>query len=262
MLPVIIADADNTLWDTNGVFAGAQTTLLSGVERLAGRQAPQGDRLAFVRRFDQAIAALHHAHLRYPPGLLVRALVAGLRGEAPERAARHLVGGRPVAEDIPADAVDSLLAGYFDALARPPVLMPGVVEGLSAAAAVGVRVYVLTEGKADKVRGLLATLGLGEFVAGVTEATKDAQQFARLKRRYAPAPVAVIGDQPDRDIAPAREAGCVGVLVPGPFRAAWHQDADWSAADHVADSFSGAVGWLLGRRCGASTEVSPDRQLR
>jgi putative hydrolase of the HAD superfamily len=33
---IILADADNTLWDTDAVFAGAQSWLLEAVERATG----------------------------------------------------------------------------------------------------------------------------------------------------------------------------------------------------------------------------------
>jgi len=55
----------------------------------------------------------------------------------------------------------------------------------------------------------------------------------------------VIGDQPDRDIAPARAAGCRAVLVPSRFRPEWHDDAAWRNADRVSDTFDAAVEWVV-----------------
>lgn len=90
---VILADADNTLWDTDAVFAEAQLRLLEAVERTTGLSAPSGtdDRLAWVRRYDQAIATIHHRRFGYPPPLPVRALAMGLAGAPPADAASAVV---------------------------------------------------------------------------------------------------------------------------------------------------------------------------
>src|SRR5438874_137351 len=70
---VILADADNTLWDTDAVFAEAQIKLLSVVEQLTGLSCRNSQRLRYVRSYDQALASRHHLHLRYPPQMLVTA---------------------------------------------------------------------------------------------------------------------------------------------------------------------------------------------
>jgi putative hydrolase of the HAD superfamily len=79
----------------------------------------------------------------------------------------------------------------------------------------------------------------------VAEATKTVEQFDRQRRRFAPKPLCVVGDQPDWDIIPARAAGCKAVLVPSRFRPAWHDEAAWTTADHVAEGFEEAVAWIL-----------------
>ena len=50
---VVFIDADNTLWDTDGVYADAQLALLNELEDRLGVQFPELDRLAFVRSIDQ-----------------------------------------------------------------------------------------------------------------------------------------------------------------------------------------------------------------
>ena len=89
----VFVDADNTLWDTDQVFAGAQLAMLAETELALELKAPPQDRLAFVRAIDQAIAARHHAGLRYPPRLLVRALSHALQGYGSEAAARAAWSG-------------------------------------------------------------------------------------------------------------------------------------------------------------------------
>src|SRR4051812_6345456 len=85
----VFVDADNTLWDTDTVFAHAQLDLLAAVEDAAGISITATDRLAFIRELDQQLAERHHQGLRYPPRLLVRATAFALMGISPPRAARN-----------------------------------------------------------------------------------------------------------------------------------------------------------------------------
>lgn len=75
---VVFIDADNTLWDTNRVYADAQLSLLTDVERASGRRAKVDNRLGWLREIDQALAERHHAGLRYPPRLLAKAVALAL----------------------------------------------------------------------------------------------------------------------------------------------------------------------------------------
>jgi hypothetical protein len=56
----VFVDADNTLWDTDAVFASAQLELLAGVEELVGIGSVATDPLAFIREIDQQLAERHH----------------------------------------------------------------------------------------------------------------------------------------------------------------------------------------------------------
>src|SRR5271169_1609629 len=87
--PHIFTDADNTLWDTNGVFVEAQLAMLRELEMATGLSAPEAeDRgLEFLRHVDQNIAASHPERLRYPPVLLARGLLFALAGDSAGRAA-------------------------------------------------------------------------------------------------------------------------------------------------------------------------------
>lgn len=251
---VILADADNTLWDTDALFADAQLSLLQAVNPRFVASAPD-KALEHVRGYDQAIARIDHRHLRYPPSLLVHALSLGAEGQSAEQAAlavtRSAEGRR-----APEALVEETVARYLEMLSRQPALLPGVWEGLSAARAQSVDVWILTEGAAEKQRERAKHLGIATLIKGVSEAAKTREQFERQKRRFAPAQLYVIGDQPDRDIAPAREAGCIAVLVTGRFRPGWISEAEWSAADHVAETFDRAVAWVL---AGAETPQAMTR---
>jgi len=243
---VIVVDADNTLWDTNEVFARAQLRLLEEAEQATGRMCPATDRLEFVRSYDQAIALKHHLHLKYPAQLLVAAIGAGLCGTDPAIAAELAIRGRPLPHKLSEPQVSDLLAAYTQALTDTPALLPTVREALELARSRGVPVFVMTEGKLERQRRSLTVHGLAQFVSSIWEMPKTAAQFERLRQRFTQTEVVVIGDQLDRDIVPAHRAGCKTVLVPGRFRPRW-DDQDARVADHVASTLLEAVEWAAKR---------------
>jgi putative hydrolase of the HAD superfamily len=242
---IILTDADNTLWDTNAVFASAQLELLGEVEVATRTKCLEADRLAFVRRFDQALALAHYAHLKYPPSMLVSALALALNGTNPEVAAHAAIRGQAYSSGLDQAAVDNLVGRYFSSLHKIPELLPTVREGLMAARTAGLHVYVMTEGKVEKQRDILSQHSLDGLVAGIYEMAKNKVQFERLRQRFFPAEIVVIGDQPDRDVVPAREANCKAVLVPGPFRPNWHDAEQWKDANYIANTFKDGIDWII-----------------
>jgi len=243
---VLVVDADNTLWDTNEVFARAQLRLLEGAEQATGRMCPATDRLDFVRSYDQAIALKHHLHLSYPAQLLVAAIGAGLCGTDPAIAAELVIRGRSLPHKLSEPQVSDVLAAYSQALTDTPTLLSTVREALELARSREVAVFVMTEGKLERQRRSLTMHGLDHLVVSVWEMPKTAAQFERLRQRFTQAEVVVIGDQLDRDIVPAHRAGCKTVLVPGRFRPRW-DDQDARVADHVASTLLEAVEWAATR---------------
>lgn len=241
---VVLCDADNTLWDTDSVFAEAQNMLLNRVEALVGIENPASRRLEFVRQYDQALAVKHHLHFRYPPIMLVFALADGLLGTSPEAAAAAAMVGNRGAHTISIRRAEQLVADYLAALDQTPALLPGVKEGLRCARVAKLDVYVLTEGRVEMQRKILQRHGIESAFDGVLEITKTASQFRRLRERFASASVTVIGDQPDRDISPALSAGCSAVLIPSRFRPRWHTSDSWEGATYVASDFSDAITWI------------------
>jgi putative hydrolase of the HAD superfamily len=243
--PAILADADNTLWDTDAVYAAAQLDLLMAVQETVGLSAPavagSSSRLQFLRGYDQALAATDHRGFRYPASLLVRSLVLGLRGLSPDEAAAAAPTG--AGRTLAPDAIERLADRFAHALKKLPALLPTVRDGLRRAAIGGADVWVLTENDADLQRSRVLDHGLDGWIKGLAEVTKTSEQFSRQKRRFAPRTVIVIGDQPDRDVAPAQSAGCLAVLVPGRFRPISRTQAEDS--DHVAVNFLEAVEWAL-----------------
>lgn len=239
--PVILTDADNTLWDTDAVYASAQLAMLDEIERIAGTSAPTNDRLAWLREIDQAIASVHHRGLRYPPSLLAHALALAVEGSKAVDAAA--LAEQPRARLLQDDQGSAIADRFVTAIRMLPPLLPGVRTGLDIARTSGVDVWVLTEAHADLQRARIASLGLEHLVAGVSEVSKTIEQYGRQVRRFAPHPVYVFGDQPDRDIIPAAAAGCRTALIPSRFKPFWFQKE--TSADYVATSFAEAMTWAL-----------------
>jgi putative hydrolase of the HAD superfamily len=242
--PIVLSDADNTLWDTDLVFRKAQLWLLERVEKATGRVAVNDDRLEFVRQFDQAIATKHHAHLRYPPQILVAALAAGLASIPPEAAAEYAIAGRRSALAPPAETTNRLVNLYLADLKERAPLLPTVKDGLKLAKSLGISIHVLTEGTIDRQRELIEHHQIGEYIAGVVQIAKSAEQFLRVRKRYVNNDLIVIGDQEDRDIEPAVSAGCYAILVPGRFKPKWNATGKHSHASFVAANFIEAIGWI------------------
>jgi putative hydrolase of the HAD superfamily len=239
----IYTDADNTLWDTDSVYAKAQLALLQAAEAMSGVESLANTRLEFVRDYDQAIAARHHSRLRYPPQLLVRALREGLGGVSPESAAQHVLAQGAVLSEPETAALSS----YSQVLRGIPPLLPSVREGMALAHEHGFPIYVVSEGAIDTLRARLRAHAMDLHVSGTLSAAKSAELYERMKQRAAPNPAFMIGDQPDRDIRLASEAGLQAVLVQGRFRPRWIQTTDRTAAAAIADTFLEAIKWIIGR---------------
>jgi putative hydrolase of the HAD superfamily len=159
----VFVDADNTLWDTDSVFADAQQNMLKRVEAATNAATDADDRLAYIRAVDQAIAERHHARLRYPPKLLVRGLEAALAGLPTERAARA-AWRNSTPNRLPDDRVGEIEQAFFVDLSRVPKLRLGVLEGLEALRTANCLVLVVTEGLRAKVENTAKLLGLDGLV--------------------------------------------------------------------------------------------------
>ena len=201
---VVFIDADNTLWDTNRVYADAQLSLLTDVERASGRHAKVDNRLGWLREIDQALAERHHAGLRYPPRLLAKAVALALIGEGISSAARLAWSGGLRGVQLDEATADRIEIAFFDRLKVQPMLRDGVAQGLRALHEAGCEILVLTEGSREKVLSLIARYGLADLITRVIEAKKERRLFERvIALTRQPTMAFMIGDQFDRDIAPA-----------------------------------------------------------
>lgn len=234
----MFVDADNTLWDTDGVFAKAQLNLLGAIEDVTGRKCGEIDRLAFVRVTDQRLAERHHLGLRYPPRLLVNALAAVLHGEDCERAVdRTLTGSGVVYVDDKMAA--PVIESYFFDLSLLPVLRPGVEAGLLALRDAGCSVLIVTESARAKVARTAEQLGLSNCFSRIIEGVKRPDLYQRVLRLTKMSNHAfMIGDQLDRDIGPAKAAGLKTIYFPGGFRPRWTMKTDSVQPDYVVKTFA------------------------
>ncbi len=242
--PLVLVDADNTLWDTDGVFARAQLALLLAVENTVGRQVPMESRLDYVRSFDQALAEQHHLGLRYPPRLLIQAIALALQGlsqhEAVRRAWRDGSQSRLASETI-----SQIERTFFDMIASQPDLLPGVLAGLRDLAVTGATTVVLTEGSRKRVMRTIEHHDLSGYIDRVFEAPKTARMFERVRGLAGNGQtVYMIGDQLTRDIRPASEAGLKTIYVPGAFQPKWELQAGNVAAFQAA-TFDAAASLLI-----------------
>jgi putative hydrolase of the HAD superfamily len=72
----------------------------------------------------------------------------------------------------------------------------------------------------------------------IFEGPKNTDTFRRLARlRTSSLPAIVVGDQLDRDIAPAQNAGFVTIYFPGGFRPKWQAGYEKETPDYRIESF-------------------------
>lgn len=213
-----VSDADNTLWDTDAVYRSAQIELLTEVERKVGITTQCPDRLGYLRSVDQALAQLDHRGLRYPTTMLISALASNLRGVSINNSVKKALLGTLLINKSEAD----LIACHFEEAAnKMPPLRSGVKKGLELLRTIGAEVLILTEGPQDRINATLNEYGLTPLVGSILSAKKSSSLFKRLARVKPTAKRWSIGDQLDRDILPAIEAGFEAIYFPGGFKPNW-----------------------------------------
>jgi putative hydrolase of the HAD superfamily len=216
--PLLVTDADNTLWQTDEVFATAQLDLLQNVEEHYGLSVNAKDRLQFVREIDQALALRHPKRLMYPANLLVQTIVSIMEiGEVDSAINQVLQRERsdPKAESI---------ANTFTkrVLNEIPRLRDGVATSVLRLAESRIRIVVFTEGNLSRCERLLEEHRLSHYLSEVISGEKTAESYAVLRRRYqGPDQPLMVGDQIDRDIELSKIAGFRTVHFPGGFNPVW-----------------------------------------
>lgn len=240
---VVFVDADNTLWDTDGVFATAQLHLLETIEGFVDKSAQTTDRLSLVRRIDQDLAAAHHQGLRYPPSLLAVALAEVLLGKPVDQAVREALKSGARTTLLSADNLSSIEGNFFRDIKSPPPLLPGVRKSLEALQKLGLTILILTEGAHQRISHTARHHKLDGLFSRILEAPKTERLFRRVLRLTGNPRVAVmIGDQLKSDIRPAGLAGLTTIHIPGRFVPRWELDDRQTRPDFQIHAFSDVVG--------------------
>jgi putative hydrolase of the HAD superfamily len=248
----VFVDADNTLWDTDGVYAAAQLKLLAAVEDAIHVRAGAPDRLAYVRVLDQDLAQRHHAGLRYPAKLLAHALASGLQGQDAPTAVRRALLELDHGGALEAPAAEAATSEFFAALKALPPLRPGVEQGLRNLRDMRCLVIVVTEGAQARIASTANALGVTPYIDRLIEAPKQRRLYERVARlSHAPQPMFMVGDQLQRDIAPAKEAGLETIYFPGNFTPKWEPAEDLVRPDHRVTNFND-VAQIVADRLSAS----------
>lgn len=238
-MKLVVTDADNTLWDTDALYAKAQLGLLESVASELKVSSLPEDPLAFIRMIDQELASQHHLHLRYPPDLLVHATGMVLEGDPVPSAVKavlksskrltHIRGAEKYADKF----INTIIHEVAE-------LRDGVYDGLIKLKEMNARVIVATEGKKSRCDKFLCEHGLDVFTESVVEARKNVSLYKRLMRLDGASASSsfMIGDQLDRDIQMSKEAGFTTVYFPAGFKPEWMPSEAAAAPDFVIESFS------------------------
>jgi len=249
----LISDADNTLWNTDQVYADAQLWLLATIEALSGVYCPEDDRLRYVRTIDQALAKSHHAGLRYPSGLLAAALRKVLEGATVKKAVTDSMNEIRRGDD------EQAIAMQFDVMLKTvPSLRVGVKNALRRIHSLSIPILVATEGTSESCRGRLEHWKLTRFVNFVLSAPKSRELYERAAKllKVAPAQCIVVGDQLDRDMLFAAKAGCTTIYFPGGFSPSWSPSISQAKPTYIVDSFEGVVNILTAKLEDAKSSAS------
>lgn len=217
---VVFVDADNTMWDTNRIFADAQLYILNAVEVDLGVRASAVDRLSMIREIDQDLASQHHEAFRYPPALLIAGLALRLKGADRRSAVRQALMGS--IEPISAKKSESIVEIYSYMLQKTPPLLPGVLNGLKELKSLKANLVIVTEGSKQRVQDSVIRHDLTSFFDRIIEGKKDRRLYMRVLRLLKNPNIRImVGDQYTRDILPAHEAGLTTVHIPGSFVPEW-----------------------------------------
>jgi putative hydrolase of the HAD superfamily len=227
----VVLDADNTLWDTDHLYAEAQLAMLKDICAEIGIDPKLEDPLKFVREIDQSIAATHSSGLKYPPELLAQGLIKTLIKIA-GRSEKSLKNKQAL--------VKKVAEAYLSKIRDVPKLRTGVREGLQNLRKLGARAVICSEGVNESLLRNLNDLGVLSYVEKVVVAPKSTDVFRNLSDEFNPYRKLqlCVGDQLDRDIQNAKSAGYKTVYFPGNFRPNWLPEPDAIKPDLTIDSFA------------------------
>lgn len=222
--PVLVFDADNTLWNTDRLYRDAQLALLRSIlNELGVADLGHGKPLGLVRKLDQRIAETHVDGLKYPVVLLIRELV------------QFIAPGKVV----PESSIGGISDMYYQKLSDLPGLRRGVRSTIERLNELGLRLNIFSESSVQTVNDRLEKHGLKPYIAEVVSERKDPAMYLQLKERWGGRDCLMVGDQLDRDVEYANLAGWYTIHYPGRFKNKWDTELKGKTRpDFVIRSFS------------------------
>jgi putative hydrolase of the HAD superfamily len=107
-----------------------------------------------------------------------------------------------------------------------------------------VPIIVVSEERLERCQHLLDAHSLSAFIVDVASIRKTADAYRNLRRRVGPGLALMVGDQLDRDIRSAAEAGFETFFFPSAFAPYWNRDTA-HVSDHEISRFDEIVPFLL-----------------
>jgi putative hydrolase of the HAD superfamily len=235
---LVVTDADNTLWDTDSIYAEGQLELLKRIELETGLRANTRNRLGFVRALDQELARLNQYNLTYPPEFLAYAIAIYLEGVSLKKATMSAITN---VELLKSNAGITKHGKWFKnhLINNIPKLRPGVKTGLWKLNEIGLPLLVLTEGSREKCQTLLHHYDLMNCIFEIIEGRKLVSLYKNIARNFVNVSKrkVMIGDQLDRDIIAAKRAGYTTVYFPSRFQPSWMpRDKERNISDYRISS--------------------------
>lgn len=263
----VIVDADNTLWDTNQVFADARREMLSVLTQNGRTDGGSADTAGpdVLRELAQGLSLVTGATDLDP---LARASALYLLGDGPngetdrvEWAVQQTKAGAVPARDGADEALIQAAADAFrSALRTVPPLLAGAddllrsVQEWKAMRPDRRQSVLFSEGDPDRLEIAFDAYGIGSgrHFDDIVLREKTRAAFADVRGgiddalAHDPATtsgpdVAVIGDSLKRDIRPANAVGCTTVYCPGAFKGHETPESPADAPDHTVSSLGEAL---------------------
>ena len=219
---VYIIDADNTLWDTNQVFLGAQMEMI-GMLRQNGCRLDQEAAFQAIRALDFKIA-LALDDFEYDFSRLACALILVDQGLPDTEAVQLACAAEPPGDEWKtARQAGWAFCRYLNG--NCPPLFAGVLETLNALRAGGNTLVLHSEGLRARILRTLSAHSLEPLFDCLTleRKSRDSFQYARqtgerlfrISTGGKPEYCIVVGDSPKRDIRFGNLIGAVTVFKPG-----------------------------------------------
>ncbi len=227
---LLLTDAGNVMWDLNSVYEKARLRMLTSLCEDTGMPIPS-DSAQLMRQLDQKIASTHRLEFKYPPTLLAQSALSNLIAQS----------SMPTnyGQAIGMAAVSNAVVVYNETLDSPPPLKEGVKSTLAFAAGAGATIIVVSEDRRAKVMEWLTEYRLSEFISGVTTGRKTPELFRHIETSHPTVTrIIMVGDQPDRDIVPARSIGAITVLLDSGFKPYSQRPEDETLADYQAATYT------------------------